>query len=110
MSRAYTYDVVKEVQLRIENMGACRVGHAMVFVKQNVYVFGGFDGKALLRSCESYSLSTKSWTPLTDLPIKCGTFAVAHANEIWISGKKQISAYDYSANSHRIINVELAHL
>ena len=88
-------------------MGACRFMHGMVFVKQNVYVFGGENTKCHAKSWESYSLSKKSWTPLTDLPIRGGQFAVAHANEIWISGYTQISAYNYSANTHRIVNVEL---
>ena len=42
------------------------------------------------------------------MPIEEGCFAVAHANEIWIGGYgKQIWAYNYFTNSHRIVNVAL---
>ena len=51
----------------------------------------------------------KEWTSLTDIPFEGGvSHAVVHADEIWVAKfARNISAYNYSTNMHRFVNVKL---
>ena len=86
-------------------MLVARRSHALVWLNNQVYMFGGYE-----YSCEVHSLDENRWSNLDPTPINPGaTVATLYKKEIWVTGHETltISAFDPIPQRHRIINVEL---
>ena len=66
-----------------------RFNATSVFIKEEVYLLGGYETPGtIVKSIEKYSIVTKSWVKVIDIPDECKYFCVcADMDKIYLCGR-----------------------
>lgn len=105
-STVYHLNLLKTEVTEAPSMLNIREDPGLIQHEKMVYVFGGFDGKDFLNSCEVYSLSRRQWTPLPDM-LKPGCHfppAILDA-EIYLPNYQFVQGFHLPSQAFRLIHL-----
>lgn len=102
----YLLNLLRTEVTEAPSMLSIREDPGLIQHKKMVYVFGGFDGKSYLNSCEVFSLSMRQWTPLPDM-LKPGCYfppAVIN-DEIYLPNYQFVQGFHLPSQAFRLIHL-----
>lgn len=76
LNKAEYFDPQMNEWRNIADMSCRRSGLASIGFQNCLYVMGGFDGHARLRSCEKYDPVENKWTDIPDMSFQRSNFAI----------------------------------
>ena len=95
--------------LELKPISDPRKEHGILLWQEHIYIFGGFDLNAMMKSCEKLLLNplsklrTTSWAQLPDMMHQRANFCpVAHGSKIYLCGgnRQYIEAFDTALNCY----------
>ena len=108
-AECFQVDLVDSMFKKLPDMMEPRCYPCVIANRGLVYVFGGFQGKISLKSCEKYDIVLRKWTKIGEMTnCRSGFCTSVVDNKIYIAGdSKTIEVFDVATEAFQLLNVKL---
>lgn len=108
-AECFEIDIVDNSFKTLSSMKEARVFQAIIRLKNFVYVFGGYQGKISLKSCEKFDIINNRWSDVGEMAYpRSGITTSIFDNKIFLAGdNKNIECFDTVSEEFVLLGLKL---